>query len=120
MVNGRRWILLIEGLITAGFGLICPFLIVGWATSKHSWLSHEEQRYLILRQQYTVDGARVARHTGQNAKLVQEVAGRWHIWLQGIVYYAHTMLGYSITFTLPVIVQALKFSRYESFLIPVP
>jgi uncharacterized membrane protein len=32
-----------------------------------------------------------------------------------------TMLpGYSITFTLPVIVKALNFSTYESYLIPVP
>lgn len=89
-----RWILLIEGLITAGFGLLCPFLIIGWpSSSKNSWLTPEEQRYLVLRQQYTVDGAKVPRHTGQSAKLIKEVAGRWHIWLQGLVYYTHTMLG---------------------------
>jgi hypothetical protein len=115
-----RWLFLIEGIITFGCGLLGPLLIVGYPKDKHGWLSHDEQRYLVLRQRYSANGQQTARSEGNSPALIKEVAKRWHIYPQMVIYFSHSLLGYSSTFTLPVIIRALKFTKIESYLIPVP
>ncbi|KAH8078634.1 MFS general substrate transporter [Filobasidium floriforme] len=123
-IEGWRWLFLIEGVMTFGCGILGPLLIVGYPKDKHGWLSQDEQRYLMLRQRFSTNGQTTARGESNAPGLVTEVAKRWHIYPQMIIYFSHSLykylLGYSITFTLPVIVRSLKFSKIESYLIPVP
>ena len=82
LCTSYRWLFLIEGIITCAFGCLGPLMIVGYPRQKYSWLSHDEQRYLILRQRYSTNGQVVARNEGNSPGLIKEVAGRWHIYFQ--------------------------------------
>jgi hypothetical protein len=97
-----RWLFLIEGIITAAFGCIGPLIIVGYPREKYSWLSHDEQRYLVLRQRYSTNGQIVPRNEGNSPGLIKEVASRWHIYFQASCWFRLPRLAQSTYTYAPV------------------
>jgi hypothetical protein len=89
-----RWLFLIEGIMTFGCGILGPLLIVGYPKDKHGWLSHDEHRYLVLRQKFGANGQTTARSESNAPGLVKEVAKRWHIYPQMIIYFSHSLYKY--------------------------
>jgi hypothetical protein len=89
-----RWLFLIEGVMTFGCGILGPLLIVGYPKDKHGWLSQDEQRYLMLRQRFSTNGQTTARGESNAPGLVKEVAKRWHIYPQMIIYFSHSLYEY--------------------------
>jgi MFS family permease len=47
-----RYIIGIEGLFTVAVGFIAPLIVINLPERAGSWLSEEERRFVILRQQY--------------------------------------------------------------------
>jgi hypothetical protein len=94
LFTSHRWLFLIEGIITCAFGCLGPLMIVGYPRQKYSWLSHDEQRYLILRQRYSTNGQVVPRNEGNSPGLVKEVASRWHIYFQASHRYTVAYIGF--------------------------
>lgn len=80
--------------MTFGCGILMPLLIVGHPRDKASWLSHDEQRYLVLRQQFSANGQRTARSEGNSPGLIKEMTKRWHIYPQMVIYFSHSLRMY--------------------------
>lgn len=118
-MEGWRWIFLVEGLMTIVLGLLGPFIILDSTAYCGKWLSDEEKNFLILRQRYTETGpVPPAEHF--DWKYVKMAFTDWQMIFQIGIFVTHGALGYSISFTLPVIIKSLEFTTYESYLIPVP
>ncbi|PBK77367.1 MFS general substrate transporter [Armillaria solidipes] len=118
-MEGWRWIFLVEGLMTIVLGLLGPIIILDSTAYCGKWLSDEEKKFLILRQKYTETGpVPPAEHF--DWKYVKMAFTDWQMIFQIGIYVTHGALGYSISFTLPVIIKSLEFTTYESYLIPVP
>lgn len=75
---GRRWIFIIEGLISVVIGLFCFFTVSDWS-DEASFLDTEERQLLKAR---IFEGASQARMDRLDAKAIKRLLGDWKIWLR--------------------------------------
>lgn len=88
-----RWIWLLEGAFTVLVGLLCPLFFVDNPERCGSWLTHEEKRYLVLRQRYGPGSAGVARSEAMTMSLIFDLFKSWQTWPQVLIYLSHSVLG---------------------------
>ncbi|KAG7558197.1 hypothetical protein FFLO_02850 [Filobasidium floriforme] len=115
-----RWIWLLEGSFTAFVGVIAPFVFVDTPENAGSWLTHEEKRYLVLRQRYGAGSGGVARSEAFTMNLLVDLAKNWQTYPMILIYISHSVLGYAISFSLPPLMKTLGYSNEKAYLIPVP
>jgi len=88
-----RWIWLLEGSFTAFVGVIAPFVFVDTPENAGSWLTHEEKRYLVLRQRYGAGSGGVARSEAFTMNLLVDLAKNWQTYPMILIYISHSVLG---------------------------
>ncbi|SPO06440.1 related to putative tartrate transporter [Cephalotrichum gorgonifer] len=120
-LEGWRWIFLMEGIITVFLGLATPLLLADTPESGPSWLSGEEQRYLVLRMALQDGGAKVQK-AGQHFSWVvfRDVICDWQFYVMVFNYWSNTVPTYGLKFTMPQIMTDMGFSSSNAQLMTVP
>ncbi|EEP77001.1 predicted protein [Uncinocarpus reesii 1704] len=116
--SGWRWLFILEGLATVVISTICYFLIPD-SPGSAKWLSPDEARFLELRLQF--DG---------NDKGSKEGGFQWKYVIQGFtdskVYLGTIMFGaictctYSLSYSLPTMINLLGYSAANAQLLTIP
>jgi hypothetical protein len=88
-----RWIWLLEGAFTALTGLVAPFVFVDTPEKAGNWLTHEEKRYLVLRQRYGAGSGGVARSEAFTISLLGDLFKNWQTYPMILIYISHSVLG---------------------------
>jgi len=117
-VAGWRWIFIVEGVITAGFGLITFFFMSAYPATA-PFLSPVEKRIIELanaedRAQTTEES--VAFRSGQVRAAFVDL--RMYLW--GIVYIANYIPVYSVILSLPSVVTGLGYEGTRATLMACP
>ncbi|KAH9946732.1 MFS general substrate transporter [Amylocystis lapponica] len=117
-IAGWRWIFIVEGCITAGFGLI-SFIFMTAYPATASFLTPVEKRIIELanaedRAQTTAESA--AFRKGQ----VRAAFADWRMYLWGVVYIANYIPVYSVILSLPSVVTGLGYEGTRATLMACP
>lgn len=116
-IAGWRWIFIVEGAMTAGFGLVAAFLVIDWP---------EQTRYLndaekdLLRRRLATDGGDVCRMDTLDKPAIRRIVKDYKIWLGGFIYMGITVAGLSAAFFLPLIIKEFQYTAEESQLRTIP
>jgi hypothetical protein len=112
----RRWIFIIEGVLTIGIAIAAYFLLNEFP-DKAKFLTEEEREVVITRIQRDRGDAVPDAMTW--AKLVT-YALEPKPWIYGIIFCATTMASYAMSYFLPTLLQQMGFSNMESQLLYAP
>ncbi|KAI0357153.1 MFS general substrate transporter [Trametes cingulata] len=115
-IAGWQWIFIVEGSITAGFGLIAAFVMSAYpATAK--FLTEEERRIVIL----TNEADRAQKATeGFNGKQIRSAFTDWRTYLWALVYISIYIPVYSVILSLPSVVTGLGYKGTTATLMACP
>ncbi len=111
-----RWIFIVEGCITAGFGLLALFFMSSYPENA-SFLSASEKRIVLLANE--ADHAQKAGETF-NAKQIRSAFTDWRTWLWGLVYLTIYIPVYSVILSLPSVVIGLGYKGTTATLMACP
>ncbi|KAL6301887.1 MFS general substrate transporter [Sparassis latifolia] len=117
-IAGWRWIFIVEGVITAGFGLI-SFIFMSAYPETASFLTPTERRIILLsnaadRAQAANDSA--AFHSAQ----IRSAFTDWRVYLWGLVYLVNYIPVYSVILSLPSVVTGLGYKGTRATLMACP
>lgn len=109
-LRGWRWIFLIEGLVSIGFGIAAFFLLPDTPTLSKRWLSESEIRYLNLIH-YATRGAGAGKSSSANTtpetkkhfnwKIIRQIITDRHLYLQAVIFASNTIPNNGMKFTMP-------------------
>ncbi|KAL1942296.1 hypothetical protein VTO73DRAFT_6360 [Trametes versicolor] len=115
-IAGWQWIFIVEGCITAGFGLIAAVVMSAYpATAK--FLSEEERRVIILTNE--ADRAEKAAE-GFNGKQIKSAFTDWRTYVWALVYISIYIPVYSVILSLPSVVTGLGYKGTRATLMACP
>ncbi|RDX50688.1 MFS general substrate transporter [Lentinus brumalis] len=115
-IAGWQWIFIVEGCITAGFGLLALFFMSSYPENA-SFLSASEKRIVLLANE--ADHAQKAGETF-NAKQIRSAFTDWRTWLWGLVYLTIYIPVYSVILSLPSVVIGLGYKGTTATLMACP
>ncbi|KAI0631720.1 MFS general substrate transporter [Trametes polyzona] len=115
-IAGWQWIFIVEGCITAGFGLIAAVVMSAYpATAK--FLTEDERRVVLLTNE--ADRAQKAAE-GFNGKQVLSAFTDWRTYLWALVYISIYIPVYSVILSLPSVVTGLGYKGTTATLMACP
>ncbi len=115
-IAGWQWIFIVEGCITAGFGLIAAVVMSAYpATAK--FLSEEERRVILLTNE--ADRAEKAAE-GFNGKQIKSAFTDWRTYVWALVYISIYIPVYSVILSLPSVVTGLGYKGTRATLMACP
>lgn len=113
---GWQWIFIIEGIATVVVAIATFFLIPAFPREA-TWLSPEERDFMHARlaaEQPANDApARVAAE-------LRTYFSNWRSYVAGLLYFGCNVVGYSVSYFLPTIVQGFHYSALQTQLHAVP
>ncbi|KAI0698001.1 MFS general substrate transporter [Cytidiella melzeri] len=115
-IAGWRWIFIVEGTITAGFGVLAYLFMTSDATSA-TWLTEEERQVIILTNE--ADRALRARET-YSSHQIKSAFTDWRTYLWGLMYLTNYIPVYSVVLSLPTVVTGLGYKGTSATLMSVP
>ncbi|KAI0641721.1 MFS general substrate transporter [Trametes meyenii] len=115
-IAGWQWIFIVEGCITAGFGLIAAVVMPAYPATAR-FLSEEERRVIILANE--ADRAQKAAESF-NGKQIRSAFTDWRTYLWGLVYISVYIPVYSVILSLPSVVTGLGYKGTTATLMACP
>ncbi|KAI0331588.1 MFS general substrate transporter [Cubamyces sp. BRFM 1775] len=115
-IAGWQWIFIVEGCITAGFGIIALFVMSAYPATAH-FLSEEERRIVILTNE--ADRAQKATETF-NGKQIRSAFTDWRTYVWALVYITIYIPVYSVILSLPTVVTGLGYKGTTATLMACP
>ncbi|RPB00793.1 MFS general substrate transporter [Choiromyces venosus 120613-1] len=127
--EGWRWILIVEGLLTAAVA-ICAFFVVLDTPDRVKFLTKDEKEFLLRRlevdqfgeeEDELTEAEKALIHTElPKSQIFKSVFTDWHIYAHILVFYGITCPLYSISLCLPSIVYELGYTSTEANFLTVP
>lgn len=117
-IAGWRWIFIVEGVITAGFGLLA-FIFMSAYPGTSSWLTPTEKAIIELSN--AADRAETTREsadfrTGQ----IRAAFRDWRVYLWGLFYITTYIPVYSVILSLPSVITGLGYEGTRATLMACP
>ncbi|KAI0919969.1 hypothetical protein AcV5_001901 [Taiwanofungus camphoratus] len=117
-IAGWRWIFIVEGCITAGFGLL-SFIFMTAYPSTARFLAPVEKRIIELSN--AVDRAQTSRESEAfRGAQIRAAFKDWRVYLWGLVYIATYIPVYSVILSLPSVVTGLGYEGTRATLMACP
>ncbi|KAF2033251.1 MFS general substrate transporter [Setomelanomma holmii] len=114
--RGWRWIFILEGLVTVGFGIITKFWVTDWPETA-SFLNDQERALLIARLSADAGGAVMNRLDKRAAK---RIFSDPKIYLGTLMYFGIVNTGYAGSFFIPTIISELGFTSSQAQVRSIP
>ncbi|KZV97993.1 MFS general substrate transporter [Exidia glandulosa HHB12029] len=115
-IAGWRWIFIVEGVITAGFGIIAFFVMDDYPITA-SWLTDRERQIILLENE--ADRALLAEEPFDKKQILSAFTD-WRVYLWGLVYLATYIPVYSVILSLPSVVAGLGYKGVRATLMACP
>ncbi|RIB29169.1 major facilitator superfamily domain-containing protein [Gigaspora rosea] len=106
-LNSWQWIFLIDGLVTVVVAFASYFLISDYPETT-AWLTEDERKIIVDRLQF--DSGQVST-THFDKHQICEAFKDWKIYIASFIQFIESILGYSLSFFLPSIVNGLGFGK---------
>ncbi|KKA25867.1 MFS transporter [Rasamsonia emersonii CBS 393.64] len=122
-VAGWRWIFIIEGIITAVFGLLVLVILIDTPERPNRWLTADERRYCELRLKVEQSAQTQNDNWGQQRftwRALWDIFTDWQFYPMAFVFWSNTVTGYGLKFTMPQIIQNMGFSSSNAQLMTIP
>nr|ANC28060.1 major facilitator superfamily [Polyporus umbellatus] len=115
-IAGWQWIFIVEGVITAGCGIIALVVMSSYPDTA-SFLTKEERHIVLLANE--ADRAQKAAE-GFDSKQIRSAFTDWRTWLWGLVYITTYIPVYSVILSLPTVVTGLGYQGTRATLMACP
>ena len=116
LISSRRWIFIVEGCITGGFGLIAFFVMSDYPVSA-PWLSERERQIVLLANE--ADRALLPEEAFNRRQILSAFKG-WRTYLWGLVFISTYIPVYSVILSLPTVVSGLGYKGTTATLMAYP
>lgn len=116
-IAGWRWIFIVEGALTAGIALLCPFIVIDWPEQTKVLNADEKE---LLRQRLAMDNKCPCAMDTLNKFSLQVILTDYKIWLAGVLYFGINVAGLSSALFLPTILHEFKYTPTESQIRTIP
>ncbi|OBZ73036.1 putative transporter C11D3.18C, partial [Grifola frondosa] len=115
-IEGWRWIYIVEGCITGGFGLV-SFIFMSAYPSEAKFLNATEKHIVQL-----ANEADRAQHDSEsfNGKQIRSAFTDWRTYLWGLIYISIYIPVYSVILSLPTVVVGLGYVGTRATLMACP
>ncbi|KAI0086837.1 MFS general substrate transporter [Irpex rosettiformis] len=115
-IAGWRWIYIVEGVITAGLGIV-SFIFLSSDAATAKWLTEEERRAILLINES--DRALKAKESF-SGRQIKSAFTDWRIYLWGFMYITNYIPVYSVVLGLPTVITGLGYKGTSATLMSVP
>lgn len=110
--RGWRFIYIIEGVFTIFAASVLYLTLADHPSKAASWLTEEEQRFLLLRKQFSQGGGNVVRDKEAFSwKYAKQSFRSMHVYAIAVSEFTLCVVVYGIQFVLPSIVRSLGYSN---------
>ncbi|KAI9059481.1 MFS general substrate transporter [Trametes sanguinea] len=115
-IAGWQWIFIVEGSITAGFGIIAAFVMSAYPETAH-FLNEEERRIVLL----TNEADRAEKGAeGFSGKQIRSAFTDWRTYVWALAFIAIYIPVYSVILSLPSVVTGLGYKGTTATLMACP
>ncbi|OAL53127.1 MFS general substrate transporter [Pyrenochaeta sp. DS3sAY3a] len=119
-LEGWRWIMILEGILTVLVGFLCPFILPNDpATAK--FLSHEEKLFLIRGlENDSGSTGRVETSEKFNKRYLIAALTDVKIYISVLIYWGTAISNYGFIYTLPTVIRELGYTAANAQLLTIP
>jgi MFS family permease len=118
--RGWRFIYVIEGVFTAVVAIAAFFLVHDKPAKVKRWLTDEERRYIVLRNQYEYGGNTGGTDDSFSWPAARQSLRSWHVWVLGYFFFSVAVAVYGLSFSIPTIVSNMGFTAANAQLLSCP
>ncbi|KII90140.1 hypothetical protein PLICRDRAFT_53249 [Plicaturopsis crispa FD-325 SS-3] len=115
-IAGWRWIFIVEGCITAGFGLLAMIFMCNYPDTA-SWLTPEERAVIL--QANEADRA-LRANEGFDRKQILSAFTDYRTYIWGLIYLATYIPVFSVMLSLPTVISGLGYKGTAATLMATP
>ncbi|KAL4244698.1 MFS transporter superfamily protein [Abortiporus biennis] len=115
-IPGWKWIYIVEGVITAGFGLVSFFFMTAYP-AQAKWLNEQERDIVILSNQ--ADRALKAHEAFSKSQILSAFTD-WRTYCWSVMYLTTYIPVYSVVLSLPSVVTGLGYKGTTATLMACP
>lgn len=120
-LHGWQWIFILEGIVTVGIGIACPFILPD-SPSTARWLTYDEKEFIRIRLEQDSGSSAGKVHTteGFQWRYLKAAASEWKIYAAIVVYWGNSIVLYGFTYSAPSIILDLGYTAADAQLLTIP
>ncbi|KAL7418629.1 hypothetical protein Q5752_007087 [Cryptotrichosporon argae] len=119
--HGWRFIYVIEGVFTTVIALGACFVLYDTPAKVGKWLSDDEKRFLVLRNEFEYGGANAAGADETfNWAAARQAWRSWHAYVLAFTFFSVGVAVYGYSFVLPTVILNMGFTAANAQLLSCP